>query len=501
MNPSKNHLLPFFIAVFIFTLAFIWLEIPEILSVAEDDSCAILHNIVQPFSIWSQTSDWWSLLFTYEGRILWKLLHWIFPAVDSFISDQTIALGNYQWVNETVINNQAIKGATYSMIFFNYAMWVVVTCLLYGMFCLLLHSMRKQTATLFVFLAFLVISFVFIRHYNYALFHKYLDGFFYAFILSAIIGVRLCLASQGKKRLFWFIFVLFCLFHSIGYREMSILTLPLFFFALTPVFSHAKKFIYRAAVALASACVFCVSTQYLISLLPSFHKHKGVVMLYSDMSIAAILSGDWDSFQQTCKEAGIHDRRNIESRDKAITLSQIYYGPTLNSDTNESWNRFLQAYINYTSKHPKEMLLSRTISLIQFYSNFHVPQFVRKTVSELCPKAQLSERMWNIKPVKIHDTGGSYEKIYLFATSVIMLLFLFKKRRCLDADMRFFIFISLVGFAYSSGFWVFIPTPDARYHAFPVMAQCLFLSYLAARGCLFCWHYFRNQAPHPHTEN
>lgn len=461
-NNRENYL--FFFCILLFSLAFGWLEFPEFLASPSGDPVGTALLISQPLPTWANTSDWHELLLVYEGRCFYQTLKLFCSGIDYTYGNQVLHI-----------------------------MWCMNTVMLYFMLCLLIYSLRQQRNTLLGFLFFFCISVIFIRHYNYSLFHKYLDGFFYPFIISALVSVRLYRLSSGKMRFFWFLFAIFCLFHCVGYRRVSILTLPFFFYALAPVFLRRKVLFYRLATAISAACCFGFCFQLIFRLLPSTHEHPAIVMMYSDMSIASLLAGDKASFQSTCNELGV-EGLVIENRNHTPdSLHQSCFVTQHKPDTQERWNHFLQVYVDYTQKHPKEMILGKVVSIIQFYSNCHVPVFARNAIISLCPNAKLSENAWDIKPSTRHDTGGSYEKIYLYTLSGCLLIFLFFKRRHLDDETRFFMFVSLVGFVYSLSYCIVTPTPDARYHAFSVMAQCLFLSYVAARACVHLHHKLSNR--------
>lgn len=493
MNQSKYHNLPFYFIIFIFTLAFGWLELPELVAGIKSDSIAILSLIGKSPDSWAQTSDWHELLFVYEGRCLLQALMFLFPNIEAFMSEYVLSIALACGIKKQMIDELANYDITFTMVFLMYAMWGLAVFVMYVMLCNLFLSMKKNQCRLFFFLFFVLLSFVFIRHYNYARFYKYLDGFFCSYFVSAVIGVRMCYLSKGKKRLFWLLAVLFCLFHCLGYRRVAILSLPIVFYGVMPIIFRVKTVFRRVLAACACSLCFGAGSLYAISLFPATHAHSAVVMMYSDMTMTGLLSGDWDSLQTQFRKEGYYGIRNVRKDHPNVTLSQIYTGFKLpKPDSQEQWNRFVRMYIEYAMKYPKEMALSKMVSLIQFYSNFHVPQFVRNFVESVCPKAQLVEKHWNVKPVQMHDTGGSYEKVYLFLIAGSLLVVLFRYRKHLDAEMRFFAFWSLVGFTYSLSFWPVTPTPDARYHAFPVFAQCMFLSYMAARGCGYCWLHYRN---------
>lgn len=484
MKQSKYSNWFIFLALLVFTLAFACLEWKEILAGVRGDPILELAYIIQPRSEWSQTSDWRGLLFIYEARCLWQLMG--SSSIDSFLSNDFFPFLIHLGASKNIINSIFFSSKfSCKMIFLFYIMWSVVLILLYVMLLKLLLSLKNRPAIMFSFLFFLIISFIFIRHYSYAKFYKYLDGYFYHIVLSAIIAVRFCLKSKGLARFLWFSFILICLFHCIGFRQMSICAMPIFFYILTPVFCKAKHIFTRTIVALIAGGAFAAFSQCAINQLPAQHKHKAIVMMYSDMSIAGLLSGDWESFQASCKDGCISGNRNVNLPSEQVKLSQMYTGVELvPEDTDASWGRFCHTYYQYFCKYPKEMLLGRSISIVQFFSNFQTPQFFRNCITALCPKAHLKPELWDISTFHLHHNGGKYEKIYLYTLSLCGLLYLFINRKKIDKDLRYFTFISLVGFAYLSSFMLFVPTPDPRYHAFPVMAQCLFLSYLAAHKCI-----------------
>lgn len=458
-NNGKDYIL--YIFLLLFTLAFCWLEYPEALAEPRSDAVTAMRWIASS----SVTSDWHELLFVYEGRVLRQIAKLPFFHMD-------------------------LEFVKYLMIF----MWYVVTIMLYCMLCLLFLSMKKHRGTLFVFIVFFISSFAFIRHHNYALFHKYIDGYFYPFIISALIGVRFALASTGKKRFAWFIFVLFCLFHCVGYRRVAYILLPAFFYILTPLLIKAKGFFPRIFTALACSCCFGISTILLFRCIPAIHEHPTTIMMYSDMTNAKLLSEDKEAFQTLLKNVHVTGHVNEKNKITYDTFHQWFCIHFIKPDTEENWNSFVKTYIDCVRNHPKEMFVGRVISLVQFYSNMHVPMFIRKAITSYCPQAQLDEKVWAARMwMDSVGSGGKYEKIYLFFLSACVLVLSFFRRNRLDANTRFFIFVSLVGFLYSMGYWIVTPTPDARYHAFTVMAQCMFLSYMAAKGTVAGYSFFRNR--------
>lgn len=471
----------YYVCIFFFTLAFAWLEWPEVIAGLQNDPVCILQEIDKPKALWPQTSDWHELLFIYEGRVLLHVLNSCVPNLDCFLSDCVSNLNVNSLFSQHLIDKFAKSNITYRMIFLIYIMWGCVTLMLYTMLCLLFKSLKCKKITFVIFILNFLLSFVFIRHYHYALFYKYLDGFFFSFVISGLIGVRLCYLSKGYKRFFWLLFVLICLFHCLGYRRVALISMPVVFYALVYIFFNKRNFLFKVFLSLSCALFFSLGFNFLISLLPSSHKHSAVIMLYSDMSIAAQLSGDWKTFQEISQNVGINTLSDVKDH-TSVPLAQRYSGVKLPPpDSKEQWYRFLDEYIGFACRHPKEIVLGKIISLTQFYSNFHVPEFEQNFISAMCPKFRSSEKSWSARPVSIHDSGGRYEKIYLYSISAVLLISLLLKWQHVDHELRFFTFVSLVGMVYSLSYWPITPTPDARYHSFPVFAQCMFLSYVVAR--------------------
>lgn len=483
MNQNPNGRCIAGAALIVFTLAFLWLQLPELLAGVRGDPLSSLRLIAQPSSEWANTSDWRGLLFIYEGRGLWWLMHACCPGIDSYLNDFLPMFSCRLGVNPAMLGELGGHGITYSMVFLVYSIWGFYTAVCYVLFCLLIYSMRKDVWKMLLFLSFLIISFAFIRHFHYALFYKYLDGLFYPLAISALIGAYFCISAQGKRKYAWFLFVLICLFHCVGYRRMAIFTLPVFCYWLMPVVYSPKKWMLRAFSACVLGGLFGLSTLSLIQRLPSVHAHKAIIMMYSDLYMTGILSGNWEHFKQLEKEGGISGVHNHKSSAQLIPLGQLYFGAHLTKgDTDENWQQFVRTYCRFVCRYPRAYVCSRVISMLQFYCNFHVPNICRKAVAALCPEATLSQTSWSAEPCNLHDSGGKYEKVYLFAASLLTLCFLMWRRAHLDEEMRQFVFFALVGGAYSLSFMLVVPTPDARYHSFPVMAQCLFLSYVAARA-------------------
>ncbi len=493
MKQSNGKDYFFYFLLFIFTLSFGCLEFTELTAYPCGDAVNAYVLISQSPSMWPYTDSWHELLFIYEGRCLYQIVIYLFPHVEEYLHYYTQMIMPHFGVNQAVMDKIATLNMTSVSLI--YLMWLSLTLMLYFMLCLLFRSMKHKKGTLFLFLVFLSLSFCYINYFGYAVFYKYIDGFFYPFVISAIIGIYFVLINAEKKRILWLVFVLFCLFHCVSYRRVAILSLPFFFYFMAPVFIGSKKTMRRAVTSLIAATVFGLGTLTLTRHLPSCPAYPATTMMYSDMSMAGILSGNWESFRDACRKGKIRGTRDTELTDKEVYLSQLYNGGVLvEPSSQENWNCFLQTYIDYICSHPKEMVLGRIISLIQFYSNGNVPNFVKEIISSQCPKAALNDKLWGVHNHTPQNAWGGYEKIYLFCISAIALICLICNINRLDFEFRFFIFLSVMGFVYSLSYWVVTPTPDARFHAFPVFAQCMFLSYLSARIASAFYHRFNRRS-------
>lgn len=491
MNQNTNGTFTKYLVLFAFTLAFVWLHFPELTVGPRCDSLMIAKEINLPISEWSKTTDHHEPLFLYEARFLWQIVHHLFPQSHTLVSVLAKSCGANPDLVDKIGKSALLSRSSYQLV---YIIWFGTTLMMYTMMCSLICSMMRRVRIACFFIGFLALSFIFIRNYNYALFYKYLDSYFYAHIISAVIGVRFFLESQEKKRYLWLGFILFCLFHCVGYRRVAILTLPLFFYGITSAYTKLRNIKIRIATSFFLAVVFALGSKGLTALLPTQHTHSASVMLYSDMHIASLLSGDKETFHQICDDVGISGDNIEHVHHTQETIHQSYYLLREKADTEENWNKLLFAYADYFKKHPKEMLLGRVISITQFYSNYCVPDFEKKWILSCCPEAKLSENSWKATHINLFETGGRYEKVYLFSIAAVLLTFILFKYRLLDAEMRFFVFVSILGFVYSLSYClVVVPTPDPRFHAFPVFAQCMFLSYVAARCCDFALRGIKNR--------
>lgn len=485
MNPNRGGYIWACFAMLI--VSFIWLIIPDVITIG-DDVLGYAIDVVRG----QVPSDWGSVLFLHEFRLMAEGINLLLPkewwaSLVDFCMAQ--APGSF---DERMRDNMEVCADLFPAFGAINLFWLFCIGLLCVSLWWLFRKLAIQDKSYVVSLGTFCLFLLFVRHYHYFYFHKYVDAYFTCFSLVSVVLLYAASLARGKKRLLLYACFFVALLHAVLYRKNACLILPafLYYFILSwnPRVPLMKRLAYTAGL---SVALFAVGEAVQKSL-PSTHSYPACVLMMSDIKNTAILCGDTGMMEQVEKETGLlcKERSRVCPEYSAVGCRGL---------DKERWDILKKSYVGIVLNHPKEWALSRGIQLVQFVCDGYVPVPMRKVIAAWCPQAKLAEEVWSWRPLARLSSGGRYEKIWLGLAVVLCLAY--GRKHGESRELRLANCFAWVGIAYFASFVLMTPTPDTRYHSLFVMASglciCLYLGYVVRHALVPQW---RKMQRHPRVE-
>lgn len=459
------------LAICLFFASLSALLIPDIVRLNGDAAWMYMPEVSRHYNCWGATKDWSSLLFIYETRLLKEVLLVVFPHLDDWLK----AITHNPDFGHTYVPKLADSLHAYLAILLIHAITqFIFICALWYM---VKDLLKNHPHGVFVVVC-LAIGIFLLAVLQYFHFNKDLDSYFTYLLLSACISLRWLKDGEkiNKKTL---LFIAFCLFHCICYRKNAICVLPVFSFLVAyyylPSLSLSKSL-------LLSAVVFCGGAGLsfaLNSVLPSQKTYPQNVMMFSTLKNVAILTGDQSLLSKIREESDVTFIKGCENG--AHVLCPLHFADGAYEMNVNQWKKFSDLYVSYLKEHPKEFVLEKIVTIVQFYSNGYIPIPVRKCVSYLNPSGSVrpEDSCWNHEEAEMYCSRFTYDKACIFGGLLILMGYVYISKRDRESEWTVLgVITGLVGFAYSLSFWIVTPTPNARYHSFCVFAACMAISIL-----------------------
>ncbi len=274
--------------------------------------------------------------------------------------------------------------------------------------CFLLHrvvylsSARRLAATYLLLFPLCGHSFLIYNGTNYN--SAYIGNLDYpgtAFLVFAVSLSLLYRARMGwKKFVFLSVSIALVMLHVVSFLKPFMVFVPcmVFYAALTQISRPSgKSYMYAAFLAGFLSVVFFALSE-ISSSMPHQKKYPAQHMLMSDLKIASILADEPDYLQHVLMPKIHNELRTASSsfpygKYEFIGHNLIITKKPISND--HEWHALCRAYLDYTIRHPKDMLEARLIKTLQFFTGNHVPMAVRKLIEWEHPHAKTSGLTYN----------------------------------------------------------------------------------------------------------
>ena len=340
------------------------------------------------------------------------------------------------------------------------------------------------------FIVFLDIFICILFAFDYFTIHYRLDYNFLAAAITAFTAILFLNSDSPKARYVSWIIFLTTLVHLIYMRNNAVLTLPVYFFAAV---IHGTEIRTGWKVGMVSVGMAIALYGGIMLVMPvGVNPHS--CMMITDMKIASILTGDFNSEREKIHNTGYcitsySDGENSDSRE--LMLPEAFV--TAYGDGNNLTRLSLHdMYINEWKERPVAMAVSRVILSIQFFHSGYVPHLYRELVAILYPKFHSNNPAWELSEQDPEweqytiSCGTSAAKRYFRpAVYAIALVCLIRYALCwkrLNSAQKAAMLLAIVAFTYLLSFMVAVPTADNRYHTPVLFMIFCFLSYVSAHA-------------------
>lgn len=451
--------------------SFIALIVPDVYHLSDDAAWMYMPEVAKHCDNWGSTKDWSSLLFVYETRMLNEALRVIFPSLDGCLK----AITHNPDFGHSFVPRLADSLHAFFAIQLIHAISLFIFVFVLGrMVKELLHS-HPHGVFIVVCLAVGVGMLRFLQYFHFC---KDLDSYFTYLLLSACIALRWLKNGEkiSKKTLF---FVAACLLHCICYRKNAICILPVFSFLVAYYYFPSLSRIKLVFLPIIVSCVFIGISSAVNAMLPSQKTYPQNVMMFSTLKNMAILTGDQNILSRLQNEADITFLAGGEKN--AHVFCPLHFADGAYEMNAEKWTKFLELYVNYLKVYPREFVIEKIVTIVQFYTNGYIPIPVRRCASYLNPSASVrpDDSCWNHEEALLFCSRYRYDKWCIFTGLLFLLGYVFIRRLDRESEWtKIGVISGLVGIAYSLSFWIVTPTPNTRYHSLSVFAACMSISLL-----------------------
>lgn len=306
-----------------------------------------------------------------------------------------------------------------------------------------------------------------------------LDQSFICVLVSLIASVvALYRVERKSSRLMMWCCSIILLWHCVAFRKNSIFIVPWVMFALMYSVESFRQNSWRKMA-------LCVMSYSLLGalcflaipkiILPTKSSAPQIPMMVSDLRIAYILMGKEDELL-TVKT--LPDE--YAPWDKTITA----YPRGLRKDAD--YKEFEKFYIDNWRNHTKEMLVSKSLQMLQFYMGGKTPAIIKKIIQKHFPAVVKNPDAW--KEYKTHGIPSLLllnRIVPLLFTLVILFMSIrfIKKIGFVKSPIDlFFVFSGVTALLYAVSFMVITPTSDDRY---------LMPSIVICKIIIFVWVYHK----------
>ena len=339
------------------------------------------------------------------------------------------------------------------------------------------------------FIVFLDISICILFVFDYFTIHYRLDYNYLAAAITAFTAILFLNSDSPKARYASWVVFLTALVHIIYMRNNAVLTLPVYFFAAV---IHGTKIRTGWKVGMVSIGMTIAVYGGIMLVMPvGAHPHS--CMMITDMKIASILTGDFNSEREKIHNTGYcitsySDGENIDSRE--LLLPESFSTP-YGDGNNSTRLSLLDLYANEWKERPVAMAASRAILSIQFFHSGYVPHLYRELVAILYPKFHSNNPAWEVSEqdpgweqytTVLYGTSAAkrYFRPVVYAIALICLIRYVVCRKRLNSAQQAALLLAVIAFTYLLSFMVAVPTADNRYHTPVLFMIFCFLSYVSA---------------------
>ncbi len=377
------------------------------------------HTYIPQIEGRQEVSNWHSSLLMYEGRACRSISFWLTGSLWSGIE---ILRG--MWFASAIV----VAANFLLWLWFGMHRWLGLACMV---------------------IPFLYCFFFYIDNAKIGL-----DFFFMPIILSCF-SVAVLLGRVKRKFGRWalFLLLLVLMFHMVEFRRNSAILLPVFLYIAV---GKCEKRVKRIAVSLiGSFCFAFVSVQVIPAVLPVKKMLPIVPMLAGDTRISYLLRGELERIEWP--------KSNSERYQWKYAYALTQCGESVFECGNE---KIIRDWLDEWRRHPIDMLVGRSIQLIEFYWGGIMPCKIRPLYEKNYPALLGNADRW----VQVGEVSCD-NKLYLtcrnlsIIASLVLAIALIAKeiRKPVRESERVLLAISVLAVLYALSYTFIIPTADIRY--------------------------------------
>lgn len=340
------------------------------------------------------------------------------------------------------------------------------------------------------FIVFLDISICILFAFDYFTIHYRLDYNFLAAAITAFTAILFLNSDSPKVRYASWLVFLTSLVHIIYMRNNAVLTLPVYFFAAV---IHGTKIRTGWKVGMVSIGMTLAVYGGIMLVMP-VGTHPHLCMMITDMKIASILTGDFNSERGKIHNAGfcITSYLDSEQNDTEEVIIPEPFVTEYGRGKDEACSSLYDMYVSEWKERPLAMATARSILIVQFFHAGYVPLLYRELVAIPYSEFHSDNPAWEVSkqaPPWVHDVtsfGASAAQHYfrpiVYAIALMCLIRYVVCRKRLNFAQQAAILLAVVAFTYLLSFMVAVPTADNRYHTPVLFMIFCFLSYVSAHA-------------------
>lgn len=279
-----------------------------------------------------------------------------------------------------------------------------------------------------------------------------LDFFFFCVL---VLSLFLLFKYNNVRNIYWKIVVgsiLLCLlWHMVSYRKNAVVLLPLFFYGALMSWNLFEKMpVKRLIVSVVVSIFFVLITFPMVSaFLPVIRQYPVIPMLASDERIILNLHGNQES-KDTIFNLPEHSKYTIAASAGGSIREATY-------------KEMGQAYVQLCLNSPQDVLVARSVQIIQFYCGGNTPAVVKMLIERGYPAVSGNKAAWNKLKYQQPSDGMVVFRICIFVAGIIVLVCGIRVFFNMSSIEKYSLFSVLVSLCYAMSFCICAPTPDARY--------------------------------------
>lgn len=340
--------------------------------------------------------------------------------------------------------------------------WLVSTFIIAICGCTWIRMVARSDVKNLLMVVPMCLMLCFLKYFGYFAYAYRMDYFFLCAIAISITCVLLLREIRGKGKFVVIALLIITLLHIPYLRTNAAILIPfLVYFAIATMgrtYSFIKKMLCSAIITIA---VFM--GVHLLSMLLPFRPMDAAIA-GSELKIAAVFRDDFKRLEEEFANVGYQFPKKNQDNSYQLLRPEFFVNK-LTVETSEDKSTSVKTlYFSHWQSNTESMLYARMVQSFYFLHAGYVPEFIREIVQERYPHILSNSELWNWEGVE-----KSKVKQYIRPTLYLLAMIIFCAccRRGIGScyNKLFAALLSFLALLYIASFFVFIPTPDSRFHA------------------------------------